>query len=157
MPLTHWDYLLIHAEWRTLTMPAPMVTAIVDREQYLARLGMLNGLTQSDRASTVHNPWNFYACQRMMWDVALTAEKILGEFFTAYYQEAKAPMLAYYKALESHLIENGVSLEDFGYDLGPNPAMFTPELIAALRAELGKAKAAAAHVLREGPRGTGRE
>ncbi len=143
VPLTHWDYLLIHAEWRTLTMPVPMVTAIVDREQYLARLGMLNGLTQSDRGSTVHNPWNFYAYGRMMWDLSLTADKILDEFFTAYYQEAKAPMLAYYKALETHLIENDVSLEDFAYDLGPNPAMFTPELIVRLRAELGKARVAA--------------
>ncbi len=143
VPLTHWDYLLIHAEWRTLTMPVPMVTAIVDREQYMARLGMLNGLTQSDRGSTVHNPWNFYAFARMEWDVSTTADKILDEFFTAYYQEAKAPMLAYYKALEEHLIKNSISLEDFAYDFGPNPRMFTPELIATLRAQLGKAKVAA--------------
>ena len=143
VPMSHWDYLLIHAEWRTLTMPAPMVTAIVDREQYLARLGMLNGLTQSDKGSTLHNPWNFYAFARMKWDVSQTAGKILDEFFTAYYQEAKTPMLAYYKAMEDYLIKNSVSLEDFAYDLGPNPAMFTPELIATLRAELKKAKAAA--------------
>ncbi len=143
VPLSHWDYLLIHSEWRTLTMPVPMVTAIVDREQYLARLGMLDGLTQTDGGSFTHNPWNFYAFGRMLWDVSLTADRILDEFFTAYYQEAKTPMLAYYSALETHLIRNSVSLEDFAYDLGPNPAMFTPELVVTLRKQLAKARAAA--------------
>ena len=143
VPLSHWDYLLIHAEWRALPMPAPMVTAIVDREKYLARLGMLNGLTQADRGSLSHNPWNYYAYARMLWDASLTADTILDEFFTAYYQEARAPMLAYYKALEAHLIRNSVSLEDFGYDLGPNPGMFTPELAAELQGQIGKARAAA--------------
>lgn len=137
---SQWDYLLIHSEWRTLTMPIPMVSAIVDREQYLAKLGMQNGLTQADNGSTVHNPWNHYAHMRMLWDNHLTADRILDEFFPAYYQEAGTPMLAYYRALEQQLLQHNVSLQDFAYDNGPNPEMFTPALINTLRIQLDKAQ-----------------
>ena len=140
----YWDYLLIHSEWRPLTMPVPLVTAMVDRMRYLGQLGMLGqGDTQADRASLVHNPWNRYAHPRLLWDLTLTPERLLDEFFTAYYGPAKAPMLAYYQALEAHLLKGEVSLEDFAYDLGPNPAMFTPELVTALRAQLTAAEQAA--------------
>lgn len=137
--LRYWDYLLIHSEWRTLSMPIPMVTAIVDREKYLASQGITGGVTQAEQYPA-HNPWNYYAHQRMLWNVHLTAEQILDEFFTAYYQEAKKPMLAYYKALEDYLIAHNVSLEDFGYDAGPNPEMFTPQLVATLNAHLDDAQ-----------------
>ena len=138
-PMLFWDYLLIHSEWRTLTMPIPMVTAIADRERYLAHLGMTGGLTQADFGSSVHNPWNHYAHMRSLWDAQLGANKILGEFFPAYYHEASQPMLAYYKTLEDYLIAHNVSLQDFGYDEGPNPQMLTPQLITTLQGHLAQA------------------
>jgi len=65
---------------------------------------------------------------------------VLEEFFGAYYRQAKAPMLACYRALEKHLIDHDVNLQDFAYDQGPNPEAFPPALAARLRGLLAEAK-----------------
>jgi hypothetical protein len=140
--LTTYEYTLIHAEWSVPPMPIALVSAIVDRAKFLHRLGAWNGGTQASAASLSHNPWNWYAYPRMLWDVNLTADRILEEFFTAYYREAKEPMLAYYRALEDHLIRNNVDLQDFAYDQGPNPDAFPPALVKKLRGSLTKAERA---------------
>ena len=141
--LTAYEYALIHAEWSVPPMPIPLVSAIVDRSKFLHRLGAWNGGTQASAASLTHNPWNWYAYPRMLWDVNLTADQILEEFFTAYYREARGPMLAYYRTLEDHLIRNNVNLQDFAYDQGPNPDAFPPALVEKLRRSLAKAGKAA--------------
>jgi len=138
--LTTYEYALIHAEWSVPPMPIPLVGAIVDRSKFLHKLGAWNGGTQASAASLPHNPWNWYAYPRMLWDVSVTADQILEEFFTAYYREARAPMLAYYRALEDHLIRGNVDLQDFGYDNGPNPDAFPPALVEKLRTCLAQAE-----------------
>ena len=142
----HYEYALIHGEWAVPTMPIPLVSGIVDRSAFLHERKAWNGGTQSGMRCLPHNPWNHYAYVRMLWDVNVTADQITEEFFTAYYREAKAPMLAYYRSLEDHLIRNNVNLQDVAYDQGPNPDAFPPALADKLRgclAEAGKAAASA--------------
>ena len=141
--LAIYEYALIEGEWMELPMPVPLVSAIVDRSKFLYQLGAWNGGSQSWVHCLPHNPWNHYAYARMLWDANLSADQILDEFFTAYYGEARAPMLAYYKTLEDHLTRNNIDLQNFGYDEGPNPAAFPPEIVAALRQHLDKAGKAA--------------
>lgn len=116
----------------------------MDRSRFLHALGAWNGGTQSHMKCLPHNPWNHYAYPRMLWDISLTADRILEEFFSAYYREAKGPMLAYYRALEGHLLRDEVDLQDFAYDQGPHPDAFPPALVEELRARLAEAEAAAA-------------
>lgn len=137
--LTNYEYALIHGEWAIPPMPIPLVSAIVDRSRFLQQLGAWNGGTQSMMKCLPHNPWNHYAYARLMWDMRPSADQITEEFFTAYYRQAKASMLAYYRALEKHLIGSNVNLQDFAYDQGPNPDAFPPALAATLRDRLAEA------------------
>ena len=138
--LTTYEYALIHGEWAIPPMPIPLVGAIADRARFLRRMGAWNGGTQSMMKCLPHNPWNHYAYGRLMWDVRVGADQITEEFFTAYYRDAREPMLAYYRALEKHLVDNHVNLQDFAYDQGPNPEAFPPALAATLRACLADAR-----------------
>jgi hypothetical protein len=138
--LTIYEYALIEGEWMELPMPLPSVAAIVDRSKYLHRLGAWNGGPQSSVHCLPHNPWNHYAYVRMLWDVNQDADTIRDEFFHAYYAEAAAPMLAYYKTFEQHLLKNNIDLQNFGYDQGPNPDAFPPEIVAAMGKSLDQAK-----------------
>ncbi|MCY3017669.1 MAG: DUF4838 domain-containing protein, partial [Planctomycetota bacterium] len=141
--LQNYEYALIEGEWMELPMPLPSITAIVDRSKFLHKLGAWNGGTQSWIHCLPHNPWNHYAYARMLWDVAQDAAKIKDEFFNAYYQEAAPQMREYYETYESHVLKNNIDLQNFGYDQGPNPYAFPPEIVAAMGKSLDQAKQAA--------------
>ena len=135
-----YEYALIEGEWMELPMPLPSIAAIVDRSKFLYKLGAWNGGTQSWTHCLPHNPWNHYAYVRMLWNVSQDASSIRDEFFKGYYQEVARPMLAYYRTFEEQLLKNNVDLQNFGYDQGPNPAAFPPEVVAAMGKSLDQAK-----------------
>ena len=141
--LQDYEYALIEGEWMELTMPLPNVTAIADRAKVLQKLGASNGGTQSWTHCLPHNPWNHYAYASMLWDVDQDAARIKDEFFQGYYREAASPMRAYYETFESHILKNNIDLQNFGYDQGPNPYAFPPEIVAAMRKSLDQAQQAA--------------
>jgi len=138
-----YDYQLIEGEWMELPMPLPSITAISDRSKFLYKLGAWNGGSQSWLNCLPHDPWNHYAYAKMLWDVNHTPEQVIKEFFPAYYQEAAAPMMAYYNVYEDHLVKNNIDLQNFGYDQGPNPDAFPPALVAAMGKSLDQAQQAA--------------
>lgn len=143
--LETYEYALIEGEWwrETVGMPIPAVTAIAGRSKFLHRSGVWNGGTQGWIHSLPTSPWNWFAYPQMLWDVTRTPDRLLGDFFNAYYREAAGPMLDYYRTYEAHLIVNDVDLQNFGYDQGPNPDAFPPEIVTALRGHLDRAAAAA--------------
>lgn len=143
--LATYDYALLHIDYwqKAPQLPAPLVTATVDRAKYLARLGALDGGCQATPESLPYNPWNFYAYPRIRWNAAQTAEQLLQEFFTGYYREAGAPMLAYYQALENHLIANDISLHYQGYCYGITPGAFPISVLAAMKKNLETAEQSA--------------
>ena len=110
--LSSYDYALLHTGYyqKDPRLPVPLVTATVDRAKLLHKRGMLNGGCQATPESLPYNPWNFYAYPRIRWNVGQTADQLLKEFFTGYYRGAGEPMLAYYKTLENHLIQNDISI-----------------------------------------------
>jgi hypothetical protein len=138
-----YEYALIEGEWMELPMPLPSITAIADRSKFLQGAGAWNGGSQSYLNCLPHNPWNHYAYARMMWDVSLEPTKIKDEFFKAYYAEAAVPMREYYDIFETHLLKNNIDLQNFGYDQGPNPDAFPPEIVAAMGKSLDQAQQAA--------------
>ena len=138
--LSFYSYALIEGEWMELPTPLPAVTAFADQAAFLDRLGAWNGGSQSYIHCLPHNPWNHYAFVRLMWNVRLGATAIKDEFFPAYYREAAVPMREYYDTLERHNIDNNVDQQFFGYDQGPNPATFTPAVVAKVRSCLAGAR-----------------
>jgi hypothetical protein len=91
--------------------PLPLVAGMVDHAQYLAGIGALN--TDSEANDTTlsdfvqHSPWNFYSYPRIRWNRNQTAKALETEFFSGYYREAAAPMLAYYQTLENQVYPSG--------------------------------------------------
>jgi hypothetical protein len=118
----------------------PLVTATVDRAKFANRLGALNGGCQATPESFPYNPWNFYAYPRIRWNVEQTADQLLQEFFSGYYREAATGMLAYYRALEDHLIRNDVSLYYMGYCYGITPGSFPIPVLAEMKKHLEAAE-----------------
>ena len=140
--LENYDYLLLHIDYwqKDPRLPAPMVTAIVDRARFLHSLGALDGGTQAFLQSLPYNPWNFYAYPRVMWNVDRSADAILREFFEDYFRQAAPPMLDYYKAIESHLIDSNASLWYRGYCYNVTPGSFPVALLQAMRQHLKQAE-----------------
>jgi hypothetical protein len=142
--LEHYDYILLNENRESFVMPVPLVTAMADHARYLQGLGALRGGTQADQGSLPYSPWNHYAYPRLLWNSERTADELLEEFFSGYFREAKRPMLAYYRALEEHLIHENVSLHSGGYQYGATPGAFTYSVLAAMRGQLEQAEKAAA-------------
>jgi hypothetical protein len=109
--LRQYEYVLLNESKTSTVMPVPLVSGIVDRIRYFRALGSpLDCGTQADDTSIRYSPWNHYAYPRAVWNPDRSAEEILDEFFGGYFREAKAPMLAYYRAIEDNLRNNHVSL-----------------------------------------------
>lgn len=155
--MQHYSYALLtapHREWQYKLksdpfIPYPLITGTVSLLKHLAQLDALNGGTQGDFPSLLYAPWGHYVYPRLMWDVELSADTVLDEFFAGYFREASQPMRAYYKTLEDHLVKHNIGLTRFCHGGGAPaliiPGAFTPEILAAMRPHLEQAETLAAH------------
>jgi hypothetical protein len=143
--LATYDYALLHTDYAQPDpqMPVPLVTAIVDRAQFLAGLGALNGGCQATPTSLPYNPWNFYAYPRIRWNINQTAATLCQEFFDGYFGESAQPMLAYYQAYENYEITNDVSLYYGGSCYGPTPGAFPLRVLDQMQGSLEQAESVA--------------
>jgi hypothetical protein len=149
--LSTYDYALLFVDWWQTDprVPVPMVTALVDRARYLASIGAQNGGTQALLGapeaveSLKYNPWDFYAYPRARWNTNQTGDQILNDFFTGYYREAAAPMLAYYKAMENNQYSNNVSMHFLGYCYWAMPGAFPLPVLNEMNTQLAQARAMA--------------
>lgn len=139
--LATYDYALLHTDyWQTNpALPVPLVAGTVSRAQYAASSGAADGGCQANLGSLPSNPWNFYAYPRARWNTNQTAAQIEQEFFTGYFLEAAAPMLAYYQALESYQVTSGVNMHYAGYAYGITPNSFPILVLAAMQTNLSQA------------------
>lgn len=143
--LRHYDYDLIHSEYGALKMPVPLVSAMADRARFYQQLDMLDGGSQADLDSLPYNPWNYYAYPRFRWNISLSADTVLDDFFTGYFREAAGPMRAYYTTLERYLIANNVSLQARGYDYGLRVGAYPIPLLRRLHQLLLEAEGQATY------------
>jgi hypothetical protein len=143
--LATYDYTLLHTDyWQTNnTLPVPLVAGIVDRAQYLAQLGTLDGGCQATPDSIQYNPWNFYAYPRIRWNVSQTATQLEQEFFNDYFGEAAGPMLAYYTVLENNAFNNNVNMHVHGYCYTLTPGSFPINVLYVMQTNLAAAESLA--------------
>lgn len=143
--LSHYDYTLLHTDYcqTNNTIPVPLVTGIVDHAQYLGAMNALDGGTQANIDSLPFNPWNFYAYPRIRWNTNQTSDHMLTEFFTGYFRQASAPMLAYYKAIENYQVGGDVDMHYAGYSYGVTPGSFPRNVLYAMMTNLTAAESIA--------------
>jgi len=140
--LGNYDYTLLHTDyWQpNPQLPVPMVAGIVDRADYLANMGALEGGSQASPSSFPYNPWNFYAYARVRQNTKLTASQIENEFFTSYFKEAATPMLAYYQTMENWQVQNNVDMHDYGYAESIMQGSFPNQILATMNGYLQQAQ-----------------
>jgi hypothetical protein len=143
--LANYDYALLFIDyWQTNPLvPVPMVSGLVGTAQSLAGIGALDGGSQAfvggpQAWSTIqYNPWDFYAYPRIRWNTNYTVAGLESEFFTGYYKEAAAPMLAYYQAMENYQYSNNVDLHNLiGYCYWTSPGSFPRSVLHQMQTNL---------------------
>ena len=100
------------------------------------------GTCQDTAESLPYNPWN-YTYPRIRWNIEQTADQLLQEFFSGYYLEAAAPMLAFYKAMEDYQLRENVDLHVGGYQYGVRAGAFPLELLSTMHNHLAEAERSA--------------
>jgi len=140
--LATYDYALLHTDFfqQDPRLPVPLVAGTVDRAQYLASIGALDGGTQGNLTSLPYNPWNFYAYPRIRWNTNQTAAQLENEFFTGYFREAAAPMLAYYQTMENYQVTNNINMYYYGYCYNITPGSFPIGILAEMETNLLEAE-----------------
>ncbi len=136
--LANYDYELLHTDYYEPDprLPVPLVAGIVSRAQYFASIGALDGGTQGSLTSLPYNPWNFYAYPRIRWNTNQTPAQLEQEFFTGYFREAAAPMLAYYQIMENYQVTNSVDMHLFGCAYAVTPGSFPIGILAQMQTNL---------------------
>lgn len=136
--LATYDYALLHTDWAEPDprLPVPLVAGTLARSQYFASIGALDGGCQGSLTSLPYNPWNFYAYPRTRWNTNQTAAQLEQEFFTGYFREAAAPMLAYYQAMESFQVTNNLDRHFLGMAYGITPGSFPISILAQMQTNL---------------------
>jgi hypothetical protein len=140
--LATYDYALLHTDYseNDPRLPVPLILGTVDRAQYLASIGALDGGCQGNLGSLPYNPWNFYAYPRIRWNTNQTASQLETEFFNGYFREAAAPMLAYYQGLENYQVTNGINMHYKECCYGIVPGSFPLSVLAAMQTNLQAAE-----------------
>jgi len=140
--LGNYDYSLLHTDlWQqNPEFPVPLVYGTVDHANYLSSIGALEGGVQANVSSLPYNPWNFYAYPRIRQNMTLTAAQIENEFFTSYFKEASAHMLAYYQTMENWQVQNSVNMWDKGYNYSIMQGSFPNQILNTMYLDLQKAQ-----------------
>lgn len=136
-----YDY--IFDQMRVQKLPLPYCRAIAGELKWLADNNIRAFSTEGARSrdAWLYSPWAYWTLARCLWNTDRDPLKLQEEFFTAYYQEAAKPMLAYYRAMEDYAYDTPVHWGS--YNNVPTAEKFSPELIARLRGQLAEAAAAA--------------
>jgi hypothetical protein len=124
-------------------LPLPYCRAINEELRWLAEQGIRAYGTEGFGSGQgwLYSPWAYWVMARSLWDTSMPWQEQEEAFFGAYYQEAAAPMLAYYQALEGFTHDAPVHWGS--YNNVPTPDRFPPGLLATLHQHLKAAQAAA--------------
>jgi len=137
-----WEYVLLYQDL-TYGRPAgdqqtvvPMVSSLVEQNQYLHKLGFRAVSTQG-MGELQHIPWALYAYSRSTWKPDEKPAVVLEDFFRGYYQEAWKPMLAWYNILENEMLAKDISMWGQGVCstgvYAPPAELFSADIVRKMR------------------------
>ncbi len=135
--LAIYDYDQGQLVWRDLPDPSHAVFA-ADVKHY--RTAGILGIGTESRGATATTFLNLYFRGQLMWDPDADVAALLAAFYPAFYGPAAAPMADYWGAI--YAAWQGTLVTE--HECFAAPAIYTPELVAALRAHLARADAALA-------------
>src|ERR1043165_2378228 len=135
--LAIYDYDQGQLVWRDLPNPSHQAFA-QDVRHY--RAAKILGIGTESRGATATTFLTLFMRGQLMWNPDADVRALLAEFDTAFYGPAAEPMGAYWGALYDAWDRTLVTEHEFP----AAPAIYTPELVAAMRGHLERARQALA-------------
>ncbi len=135
--LAIYDYDQGQLVWRDL--PNPSHFAFAQDVKHYRKAGILGVGTES-RGATATTFCNLFFRGQLMWNPDADVAAMLADFYPKFYGPASAPMSDYWTAIYAAW-ENTICTE---HEYFVAPAIYTPELLAALKSNLVKAQSALA-------------
>jgi hypothetical protein len=135
--LAIYDYDQGQLVWRDLPNPSHHVFA--QDVQHYRKAGIL-GISTESRGATATTFLNLYFRLQLMWNPDLDVKGQLAEFYPAFYGPAAAPMARYWGAIFDAW-EKTIATE---HEYFVAPVIYTPRLVATLKADLAAAQEAVA-------------
>jgi hypothetical protein len=132
--LAIYDYDQGMLVWRDLPNPSHHVFA--EDVKHYRNAGIL-GIGTESRGATATTFLNLFFRGQLMWDPEQDAERLLAEFYPLFYGPAAQPMAAYWGAIFEAWKRTIVTEHEYYVA----PAIYTPELVAELKAHLAAAEA----------------
>lgn len=122
--------------------PACSYTVTATQFAALRRLGVEHVLGETDNSVAQSIAW-YTVFGEVLWDTHTDPQRVIADFCTAAYGPAAAPMIEYYRTLESGLM---AAVEAQGEENATvnNLEAFSPEVVAKARELLAEASTAAA-------------
>jgi hypothetical protein len=121
--------------WRDV--PCPSIQSIRQDIKHYHKAGIL-GLSTESRGAMATVFLNLYVRGRLYWDPDADVDALLAECYEKFYGSAAKPMAAYWGAINKAWADTiATEHEHFLF-----PAVYTPELIAALQKHLAEAEKA---------------
>jgi len=123
--------------WRDLPDPSQM--AFAQDVKHYAKAGII-GVNTESRGATATIFTNHYFRGQLMWDPNADVKALEQDFYTNFYGPAAAPMGLFWDAIFTAFTKTIVTEHEFM----AAPAIYTPELMAALSKQMAAANAAIA-------------
>lgn len=133
--LAIYDYDQGQLVWRDL--PNPSHHAFAEDVRHYRKAGIL-GVSTESRGATATTFLNLYFRLQLLWNPEADVGAMLADFYPKFYGPAAVPMASYWNAIFAAW-KDTVATE---HEYLVAPAIYTPELISALRASLNSAQAA---------------
>jgi hypothetical protein len=130
--LVIYDYDQGMLVWRDL--PNPSHQAFRHDVQHYLKAGIL-GVDTESRGAMATTGLNLFLRGQLLWHPAIDVDGLIAEHYTSFYGPAAEPMAAYWNAIYRAWEETLATEHE--YFLAP--AIYTPELLATLRARLADA------------------
>ncbi len=132
--LAVYDYDQGMLVWRDL--PNPSQHAFAQDVKHYAKAGILGVGTES-RGAAATTFLNLFFRGQLMWNPNADVDALTAEFYPKFYGPAAAPMSAYWNAIFAAWKNTAVTEHEYM----AAPAIYTPELVAALQKHLEQAEA----------------
>jgi hypothetical protein len=131
--LAVYDYDQGMLVWRDI--PNPSLASIRQDVQHYRKAGIL-GVDTESRGANGTTFINLYLRSRLMWNPDEDTDALLADFYPAFYGAAAEPMTAYWNAIYKAWADTLVTEHEHFVA----PAIYTPELVAALKKNLEAAE-----------------
>lgn len=134
-----WVYEYNYPMLVTTLTPVPQVQNMVINYPLYKKFGLFGFANEAIQPYMAEGIVTRYLRAQLMWNADLHAQAVLADFYASWYGPAAAPAQTFWEAIENRLLDSPL----LGHEDRILPFVYTPELLAALEAQIQMAEKAA--------------